>query len=134
MSLDFEELRLEKINSEEDFWCLFDELIDDKSNFVYNRCTILKAYKEGKMYGLTVDETEEMYQNQYFKNHIFTVKYYLLPCFCIIEDEKVVIIWTHTRARKKGFASKLLQLLNIKYVYNPLPESLEFWKKRGFIV
>jgi hypothetical protein len=54
---------------------------------------------------------------------------YLLPCFCVKENDKAIIIWTHTRARKMGFAKILVKLLHIEYAYNPLPDSIEFWKK-----
>ena len=54
--------------------------------------------------------------------------WYLLPCFCVKEDKKAIIIWTHTRARKMGFAKKLFDLLQIKFAFQPLPESLDFLK------
>mgnify|MGYP000353751366 CR=1 FL=1 len=43
-------------------------------------------------------------------------------------NNNAIIIWTHTRARRNGFAKKLVNLLNIQYAYNPLPESIDFWK------
>ena len=55
--------------------------------------------------------------------------WYLLPCFCVKENNKAIIIWTHTRARKMGFAKKLVELLHIEIAEHPLPESIEFWKK-----
>ena len=42
--------------------------------------------------------------------------FYLLPCFCIQKINTAIIIWTHTRARRNGFAKKLVNLLNIQYV------------------
>lgn len=53
---------------------------------------------------------------------------YLLPCFCITNDSTALIIWTHTRARRKGFATKLVNLLKIECAHLPLPESINFWK------
>jgi hypothetical protein len=55
--------------------------------------------------------------------------WYLLPCLCVKESNKAIIIWTHTRARKMGFAKKLLQLLEIEYAINPITSSIDFWEK-----
>jgi len=130
---DWGEIILEEINSEE-FWCLYDEILDDSSCFFNNRSTILEAYKNGNLYGLQVLETNKMYErgarmDKIFCRNYFNNCWYLLPCFCVKQNNKAVIIWTHTRARKNGFAKKLVELLHIEYAYNPLPESIDFWKK-----
>ena len=126
---DWSEIKLIKIDSD-DFWCLFDELLNDNSCFVYNRNIILEAYKEQNLYGLIVNETNKMYETGGQMDNIFCHNsLYLLPCFCVKENNKAIIIWTHTRARKMGFAKKLVELLNIEYAYKPLSESIEFWKK-----
>ena len=122
-------LELTQIDSR-NFWCLYNELCDDNSGFLYNRRTILEAYKEENLYGLKVNETDEMYNNQSIRDTIFcNDSFYLLPCFCVKENNKAIILWTHTRARKMGFAKKLIQLLDIEYAINPLKDSIEFWKK-----
>ena len=124
------EIKLIQIDSNNDFWYLIDELCDDNSGFFNNRSTILEAYKNKNLYGLRVNETDEMYKKGEIMNNIFcNNSYYLLPCFCVKEDNKAIIIWTHTRARKMGFAKKLIELLHIEYAYNPLPDSINFWKK-----
>ena len=128
------EIKLIQIDSS-DFWILMDELYDDTSQFIHNRTTILEAYKTGNMYGLRVSETDMMYKNNTIEDKIFANNFihgnsfYLLPCFCIRENNKAIIIWTHTRARKKGFAKKLVELLQIKYAYKPLNDSIDFWNK-----
>ena len=124
------EIKVKKIEDGVDFWCLMTELLHDVSDFLYDKNTIIEAYKNGNLYGLNVNETDEMYQKGSRIDNIFCVdSMYLLPCFCIKEDNKAIIIWTHTRARNNGFAKKLVEILGIKYVDNPLPDSLEFWKK-----
>ena len=126
---DWGEIKLAQIDSDV-FWSLIDELYDDNSEFICNRTKILEAYTKGNLYGLEVNETDLMYNNNANNDDIFC-KYslYLLPCLCIKENNKAIIIWTHTRARRKGFAKKLVELLQIKYAYNPLPDSIHFWKK-----
>lgn len=125
---DWGEISLLKIDSN-DFWCLIDELYDDNSGFRHNKSVILEAYKNGNLYGLTVKDTDSMYNRH---AELYTVfcenSLYLLPCFCVKENNKAIIIWTHTRARRNGFARKLINLLNIEYAWNPLPDSIAFWK------
>ena len=124
------EIKKEKIEDDDDFWCLYDEIVNDDSCFLNNREYILHSYKEGNLYGLRVDENDYMFKNKEYTNKIFCKKsFYLLPCFCIKENDKCIIIYTHTRARKNGFAKLLLKQLKIKSVYNPLVESMDFWNK-----
>ena len=126
---DYGEIKLAQIESD-DFWCLFDELCDDNSGFLHNRNTILESYKNGNLYSLRVNETDEMYKRGARIDNIFCIdSFYLLPCFCITENKKAIIIWTHTRARNMGFAKKLVELLQIEYAYYPLPDSIGFWEK-----
>ena len=124
---DWGEIKLIKIESGDDFWTLLDELKDDKSGFFCNKNVIVSAYKDGNLYGLQVEETDSMYERGARSDTILS--WYLLPCFCIMENNTAIIIWTHTRARKNGFAKKLVELLKIKYAYDPLPDSLDFWRK-----
>lgn len=127
---DYGETYLEKIEDGRNFWDLFDELIDDISGFLNNRNYIVDSYKEGNMYGLRVTETDSMYQRHAAMDKLFcSGSFYLLPCFIIKEKDEAFILWVHTRARNKGLGTKLVELSKIKYVYNPLPESVGFWKK-----
>jgi hypothetical protein len=126
---DWGNIVLEEIQAS-DFWCLFNELIHDNSIFLHNKTTILQAYKDGNLFGLRVTESEQMYQRGGIMDSIFcSESFYLLPCFCIRENNKAIIIWTHTRARKMGFGKKLVKLLKIEYADKPLPDSIGFWKK-----
>ena len=137
---DWGEITLIKIESGDDFWTLLDELMDDNSGFFFNRNHIVSAYKDGNLYGLQVEETDSMYERGTRSDTIFCRDYrgilswYLLPCFCIMENNTALIIWTHTRARKNGFAKKLVELLKIKDVCDPLPDSLHFWRKCNIFV
>ena len=124
------ELKLVKITDGGDFWSLMDEIKDD--SIYCNRTAIVESFKHDNLYGLVVDETDEMYNKGLGTDDLFCCSnnsLYLLPCFCIKEDDTAIIIWTHKRARNKGFAKKLVELLNIKYARNILPESKDFWKK-----
>lgn len=132
------EIKLTKIEHGFDFWCLFDELSNDNSNFINNREIIVDAYRKGNLYGLNVDESDHMFANKSINDDIFArhhngaLSWYLLPCLCVVENKKCIIIWVHTRARRKGLGTKLVKLLKIEDVYNPLPGTSNFWKSCGF--
>ena len=129
--------------SSNDFWSIMDELYievcnSDGTGFWHNRGTILDAYSKGNLYGLRVDETHEMFKRGnarddpvFCKQLTGEVSWYLLPCFCVKKGDEAILLWTHARARRRGFAKKLVELLNIKRAYYPLPESLGFWQKCG---
>jgi hypothetical protein len=74
---------------------LIDELANDynqtgQENFLVNRACLLEAYCEKRLYGLTVEETEEMFQNGSGADEIFgrdrgnAASDYILPCFCVV--------------------------------------------------
>jgi hypothetical protein len=128
---DWGEIELMKVDSD-GFWFLMDELYDDNHSFIYNRTTILEAYKNGNLYGLLVSETHAMYERDARNDRIFCKNsWYMLPCFCVKQEDTAILIWTHARARRMGFAKKLVELLHIKYAYHPQKDSLGFWKKCG---
>ena len=132
LASDYGEIELVQIQNGDDFWALFEELTDDNSGFLGNKSIIVEAYRKGNMFGLQVRENAAMYQRGALTDSIFCNSnntFYLLPCFCIMREKTVEIIWTHTRARRMGFAKKLVELLNVEYAWNPLPESIGFWTR-----
>jgi len=114
---DWGEIILNQIESD-DFWCLLDEICEEKSTFLnkHNRTIILDSFKNGNLYGLNVYETRKMYDREARLDPIFCKNsWYLLPCFCVIQNKKVVLMWTHARARNMGFTEKILELYNIQF-------------------
>lgn len=140
-------IQLEQITYSGDFWCLISELIDDQSGFLFNRDSILDAFKKGNLYSLSVLETDEISKSQdrldeifckdtlndlFLSNYNFNniLSFYLLPCFCIKNDDNcAIILWVHSRARNKGLGRKLVELLGIRYAFLPLPKSIGFWER-----
>jgi hypothetical protein len=106
------------ITHESDFFILYDELLNDHSGFIYNRSSILNAYKNGLLYGLKQSTN-------------------LLPCLCILRNScnpiirEAEILWVHTRMRQNHLGQTLIHLLNINYA-RILSESIVFWQKCGF--
>jgi hypothetical protein len=95
---DWGEIILECIDTD-DFWHLFDELVNDNSIFLNNRTKLLEAFKNGKLYGLRVNESDQMYERGAIIVYIFCKNsWYLLHCLCVKESNKSIIIWTHRLA------------------------------------
>jgi len=146
---DYGTIEMTLIERPEDFWALWDELEDDDSGFIHNRITLLDAFKKGEMYGLTVKETDSMYSRGADTDELFvkckgTNSLYLLPCILLLDNEymkegnaQISIIWVHTRARRRGFAKKMVNSLSECYeniiLSHPLPESIPFWKACGLL-
>ena len=120
-----DEITLELIENSDDFWALYDELLNDESGFIFNRTMILDAFKDKELYGLRVNEI-----NYTSKQHsIYCANSDdLLPCLCVKHNNTAMVLWTHTRARRRGFAKELVKLLNVQHAYNPLPGSENFWR------
>ena len=123
-----------RIDRSEDFWALFEELIDDASGFVANRITLLDAFKGGYLYGLVVTETGDMYKNNVpptgglFCRSSNCSQQYLLPCLCVQMAKEAIVIWTHGRARRNGFARQLVCQLGIECALSRLSGSRPFWE------
>jgi len=120
-----------------DFWALMDELVDDQSGFYGNRGLLLDAWKDGSLHSLAVEETDDMLKSPEQRDDaLFCTSSchtkYLLPCLIVTgtdsESSTVEIIWTHTRARRRGLGTAMVQKLGIKKVYDPLEGSELFWK------
>lgn len=127
--IDYNQIKLIHINYE-DFWYIYDELCEEKGEIFHYRSILLEAYKKQKLFGLRVTESIQMFENVERNNPLFCKNsWYLLPCFCVRDKNKVIFIWTHERARNKGFAKKMVELLDIDYAYKPIASSLGFWEK-----
>jgi len=129
---DYGELRVKLIRNGEDFWHVIDALCDDKSGFMNNRDVIADAFINRRLYGMTVAETEEMFERRAWKDDIFCPgSWYLLPSLCIVTGNIANIIWTHSRAQRNGIAKMFIDRLGIQRAENPLQESISFWEKNG---
>lgn len=141
---DYGNIELININETDDFWSLYDELVADKSCFIHNRNTLLEAFKEDRLYGLRIEETDSMFKRRARQDDVFckNASLYLLPCLCIVNNEhtKIIIIWTHTRARRRGFAKKMVEMITKQECSAPmipsypLPDSILFWNACGFLL
>ena len=111
-----------------------DELLSDRSGFWNNRATLFwMLFNLAICLNLKICISGGARNDPVFcRDYRGCLSFYLLPCLCVFDNEILSIIWAHSRARKRGLATTLLKLLNVKTISNPLPESLEFWEKSGF--
>ena len=133
---DWGKVIIHKIETGDDVLILFNELVNDNSGFIHNMSFLLDAFKDGNLYGLSVIETNDMFERNARIDKEFCkdinghpAGWYLLPCLCVKNGDKCELIWSHTRIRNRGFARTLIQLLQLKYASNVLLESSGFWDK-----
>jgi hypothetical protein len=126
---DWGEIKTKELNST-DLQAILSELKFDVFEFHVN--IVLDAWETGDLYGLEVTETDSMNNRNARKDDIFCVNTsYLLPCFCIKQDNIVALLWTHPRAREKGFATKLLADLKLEKVWCRKEKLFPFYQKRN---
>lgn len=101
-----------------DFWRLYDDLLDDRSDFVHNRVDLLAAYTDRRMFTLCAQEDDA-----------------ILPCLCTTDPtdpEAAEILWVYGKARRRGLGRTLIRELKIVRAY-VLEESVPFWTAVGFV-
>lgn len=128
----------------EAFISLLDELKEDLDGspdhmgFFHNRSSLLKAYSEGRMYGLCSFWSEEMNEHQSFDDPVFVTNKHgmvhcMLPCFLVLKKEwdgapsVCTFLWVAERARNKGMAKYMLDFFDVRSATLPLPEAKAFW-------
>lgn len=132
------EKTLQLIESEEEFFTMYDTLLMHQSGFLHDRNQLLAAWKRGsELYTLQIKETQELYDNFTLREQIavFTnpadpqPSWLNLPVFCWRDaGDACIMLWTAPHVRRIGLAKELLKLLGITRAYNVLPESRPFWK------
>ena len=129
---------LEPIDSEEEFFDLYDTLLAHKSGFCHLRTQLLAAWKRGgELYTLKITETQELFDNYNLRWQLAVFanpqnphpSWLNLPIFCWRDaGDACVMLWTAPPIRRLGLAKEIIGLLKIARVYNALPESRSFWE------
>jgi hypothetical protein len=144
--------RLVLINKDGDFRGLMEELKEEFEHtqresrdafnsesidsFWHNRRIKKNEFKIGNLFGLCLAGADLKGQSLAHDDTVFVRKSetaFLLPIFALVDrtvlGTQLDVIWTHPRARGNGYASNLIQLLNVSIIYNPLEKSIPFWRK-----
>ena len=136
------EKTLQSIVDEEEFFCMYDALVEFNSGFVNNRCQLLAAWKRGnELFTLQIKETDELFKDHDLRLQLATFSnpkdpetaWLSLPIFCWRDaGDACVMIWTAPHVRKLGLARDLLRQLNITRAHYGisyiLPDSRPFWE------
>ena len=123
------------------FYMLLDELEKELNGYptknkqvIHYREILLQAYTDGRLFGLSVDQTSSGDDSgSLFMAGLQNLR--VLPSFCIADacditdDPAVDFIWTAIRARNIGLATYLLDSLQITRVTDPLDDDDVYWAK-----
>jgi len=108
---------------------LIREMFEENCGFLHNLSVIFDCFAAGRVYGLQLPETYEMFEYDGPDEEIFMEYTYNIPAFCCLDsDSSVEILWVHPRARRMGFGSAFVQQLNIKTAKMVMFDSQEFWR------
>ena len=117
-------LEVALITDQRVFFNLLDEMCkesvekSDAMNFYHNRVAVLDAFMQRRLFGLSITETDEMFNQNSMSDMLFMVEgFYDVPCFCMTakqEPDKVDMIWVANRARGKGMKQFMMDELRLK--------------------
>lgn len=140
---DYGPIIVQEIENFDDFWSLYDELIDENFIFSQNRSLMLQAFKDGKLFGIFITETDSMKSRNSFQQdpifasschqHIEMPRSLLVPGFCVkYNEDTAIMLWVHYRCRGLGLGKKFVQSLGIKNLSgSPTMWSVGFWERCG---
>jgi len=138
-ALDAESIALKSPDAD-DVMGLLSELHDDKSIFELNSSLILQAWKDEQLYCLAAIETDDMFNRGVGRHEWFCrsssdrVSLYMFPCFAMLSKGNkhiIDILWVHSRMRRKGLGTHLINKLAITSTSRQLPGSEQFWEACG---
>jgi hypothetical protein len=110
------------------FFSLLDEICKesvrtrDGINFYQLRVSILDAFMQQRLFGVSIEETEEMYQRDAMMDGLFMVEgFYDIPCFCITAKQvpdTVEMMWVADRAGGKYIEELIIDTLRLQPTAN----------------
>lgn len=123
-----------------------------ETGFYHNRCSLMDAFKHGRLYTCWIFETDELFHNYAYRNELYKASQRLslehhpifltgaadslLPCFISLDEDRshIEFLWVHTVLRRRGIGKLLVQSQGHVKKHLPwaLPESRGFWDKLGF--
>ena len=107
------------------------ELYHANSGFLHNMSVLFTSSAAGRLYGLQLEETEDMFRhNGHHPMFMQSRPPWTLPAFCCLSETGAVdLLWVHPRVRRRGLASAFLHQLDVTQATVILPESKGFWDK-----
>jgi hypothetical protein len=120
------ELEVAVITDKRVFFCLLDEMCKESETnihgvnrvFYHTRVSMLDAFMQGRLFGMSVSETDTMFQRSSMQDDLFMLEgFYHIPCFCITArhaTDTAEMMWTAPRARNKGLEMFFKDILGVK--------------------
>ena len=135
--------------------CILDELKEEYDEFGdpclwHGRQVLMQAWKENRLYGLKLIETDALYAmswvdadgskpksglaRHFMYNQQTGHSEYILPCFLTSGDrvDEVQMIWVAPRVRRMKLGSLLEQWHPHSLAQQTVPEARDFWTALGF--
>ena len=105
-----------EVNAAETLQCLIREMYDANSGFLHNLSFIFECFATGRLHGIRLEETEDMFQYKGCQPIFMQFRYpWTLPAFCCLnKDGGIEILWVHPRARHNGFTSIFTSQLGLE--------------------
>lgn len=133
--MNLEDFEVIKVPNEECFFSLMEEC--GPEGFYHNRTSLLRGYIKGNLYTVSIwceeHERKDPMLSRYYDIPAYYQKgwdrYFILPCFCLMDGDACDMLWVHERIQRRGFATKMLDALKVKKANGILPESEAFWDK-----
>jgi hypothetical protein len=120
--MDNKDLQIIIITRADYLWEIIDEIDDAylKKKYDIDFNLLLEAYKYDKLYGLIINQSNNLYNDSMFCKNIKN----LLPCFCIKENNALLTIWSHPRIKKFHFEKYMINELFVKKIKDELEDNL----------
>ena len=125
------------VEDADQFFDLYDAMLEAESGFLCNRESLLDAWKRGgELYTLQITETNGLYRDWELRSKLADFLTHsnpsrlCIPVFCWRgRDNGCIIVWTAPHLRRLGLATNLLLLLKITHASgdNTLPDAQPFW-------
>jgi len=121
-------------------WTENDKNGRSNKGFIHNQSMILEAFVKGRLYGLSMPETQMMYENvtpddPHFMTSGFTCQtHYRFPVFCVVDENKRIdILWVAARMRRRGLGTRMVECLKTQGVVGArfVEGALPFWQRLG---
>lgn len=133
MEEDYGDIEVTRFDSGDEFWFLFEYMLDAQCSFVHNRHILADAFRKDQLYGLQVQENNAMYERGARMDPAFIPNsWYMLKCFCVVDGTTCDIIWVDPSLRRLGLGTKLIRGLELRDTSCQLHGSLPFWRAMGF--
>ena len=106
---DWGTIHLLQIVDGNDFCCILEEMNDGT---VIHKHRFAEAYRDGNLFGLYVEETDDMFSREAYNDPIFCQNSsYLLPCTAIKRNGFIQSVWSHERVKGYRFEKHLIRML-----------------------